>query len=183
MNQMAGLVEKGKIRSIGVSNYSATSMRQAYDILAELGLPLASNQVHYSLLNRKIESSGVLDTAKELGITIIAYSPLETGLLSGNFHDDSNFLKTKPFWRRFRLRSQLEKSRQVINTLREIANIHNITPAQVALNWLISFHGDTVVAIPGASTVKQVGENAVAMKSVLSTAEMDQIDRVSRKFQ
>mgnify|MGYP001172780419 CR=1 FL=1 len=182
MNKMADLVEKGEIRSIGVSNYSVERMRHAHDILAERGLPLASNQVHYSLGNRQIESSGILSTARELGITIIAYSPLESGLLSGKFHNDPGIFSSTPFWRRFRLKSQLERSRSIIDTLREIAVSHDATPAQVALNWLINFHGESVVAIPGASTVKQAQDNAAAMYFNLSIAELDQIDRVSRNF-
>jgi aryl-alcohol dehydrogenase-like predicted oxidoreductase len=182
MNQMAGLVEKGKIRSIGVSNYSADRMRRAHNFLAEHGLSLASNQVHYSLLNRRIETNGILDAAKELGITIIAYSPLESGLLTGNFHDSVNALNSRPFWRRVRLRAQLAKSRPVIDSLKEIAKSHNVTPVQVALNWLISFHGETVVAIPGASSPKQARDNAAAMNFTLSRAELDQIDQVTRKF-
>lgn len=182
MNNMANLVEKGEIRSIGVSNYSAERMRHAHDILAEHGLPLVSNQVHYSLLNRKIESNGILNAAKELGITIIAYSPLESGLLSGKFHNDSNAFNKTPFYRRVRLKLQLEKSRQLIDTLGEIAIVHGVTPAQVALNWLINFHGESVVAIPGTSTVKQVRDNAAAMNITLSSAELAQIDRLSRKF-
>jgi aryl-alcohol dehydrogenase-like predicted oxidoreductase len=182
MNRMADLVEKGKIGVIGVSNYSAEKMRHAHEVLAERGLPLASNQVHYSLLNRKIESNGILDAAKKLGITIIAYSPLESGLLSGKLHDDSNALRNKPFYRRVRLKSQLKKSRQLIDTLREIAIAHSASPAQVALNWLINFHGEAIVAIPGASTAKQAQDNAHAMSFTLSSAELSQIDRLSRKF-
>ena len=182
MNRMADLVEKGQIRSIGVSNYSAEKMRHAHDILAERGLPLASNQVHYSLLKREIESNGILDTGKELGITIIAYSPLESGLLSGKFHVDSNAFSNTPFYRGIRLKSQLDKSRQLIDALGEIAITYSATPAQVALNWLINFHGEAVVAIPGSTTMKQAQDNAAAMNFTLSSVELAQIDQLSRKF-
>jgi aryl-alcohol dehydrogenase-like predicted oxidoreductase len=182
MDQMADLVGEGKIRSIGVSNYSADTMRQAHEVLAERGLDLASNQVHYSLLNRKIESNGVLETAKELGITTIAYSPLESGLLSGKFHSDSNSFSNAPFFRRVRLKSQLENSRQLIDTLGEVAITHGATIAQIALNWLINFHDNAVVAIPGASTVKQAQENAAAMSFTLSSAELTEINQSSRRF-
>lgn len=182
MNKMAELVEKGKIRAIGVSNYSAKKMRHAHDFLAERGIPLASNQVHYSILNRKIERNGILDTAKKLGITIIAYSPLESGLLSGKFHDDSVAFKNMPFYRRVSLKSKLDKSHRLIDALRAIAIAHGATPAQIALNWLINFHGEAVVAIPGASTIKQARENAQAMNFTLSPAELTQIDQLSRKF-
>lgn len=182
MEQMADLFKKGKIRSIGVSNYSAEQMRRAYQVLADHRLPLASNQVHYSLFNRKIESNEVLETAKELGITIIAYSPLESGLLTGKFHNDSYSFSNAPLFRKTRLKSQLEKSRELIEALQKIALTHNATPAQVALNWLINFHGDSVVAIPGASTKKQAEDNAAAMSFNLVPAELTQIDKLSRKF-
>lgn len=182
MDQMADLVEEGKIRSIGVSNYSAEQMLRSQEVLVKRGLHLASNQVHYSLLNRRIEINGILQTAKELGSTIIAYSPLESGLLTGKFHDDPNYFRNAPFFRRARLKSQLDKSRQLIKTLKEMAQPYSATPAQVALNWLINFNGEVVVAIPGASTAKQVQDNAKAMRFKLSSFELAQIDELSRGF-
>ena len=181
MNAMAELVKIGKIRSVGVSNFSAGQMRRAHAALAKHGLPLASNQVHYSLINRGIESNGILDAAKELGITIIAWSPLESGLLTGKFHKDPNTLRKRPVARRLRLRRRLEKSRSLIVDLEEIAAAHGLTPAQVALNWLVNFHGDTVVAIPGASKVYHAQQNAGAMNFSLSEEEMARIDGLSRQ--
>ena len=131
---------------------------------------------------RKMESNGILETAKALGVTIIAYSPLESGLLSGRFHDGPKSLRNMPFYRRVRLRSQLKKSRQLVETLREIAIDHSVTPAQVTLNWLINFHDEAVVAIPGASTAKQAQDNAAAMNFNLSSAELSRIDQLSRQF-
>ena len=96
MNAMADLLEAGKTRSIGVSNFSAKAMRKAHATLARRGIPLASNQVKYNLLDRNIETNGVLDAAKELGITIICYSPLEMGLLSGKFHKDPRLITSLP---------------------------------------------------------------------------------------
>ena len=78
-------VEKGRIQTIGVSNYSATQMREAHEILAKRGIPLAVNQVQYSLLSRKIETQNILFTAQDLGVTILAYSPLAQGLLTGKY--------------------------------------------------------------------------------------------------
>ena len=101
MNAMADLVEAGKIRSIGISNYNARQMRQAHEVLLTRGLRLASNQVRFNLLDRRIESNGILDTAKELGVTIIAYSPLGSGLLTGKFHKNPELLNSRPWLRRF----------------------------------------------------------------------------------
>src|SRR3972149_4203719 len=85
MNLMAEAVEAGKVRAVGVSNYSAEEMRLAHTELAKRGIPLASNQVQYSLLHRKPEVDGVLDACRELGITLIAYSPLAMGALTGKY--------------------------------------------------------------------------------------------------
>ena len=90
---MARLVKAGKIRYVGVSNFSASKMRNAWETLDRLGIPLLTNQVRYNLLDRSIESNGILQTAKELGITLIAYSPLAQGILSGKFHDNPDLLK------------------------------------------------------------------------------------------
>ena len=85
MYLMADAVEAGKVRAVGVSNYSAEQMRVAHAALAERGIPLASNQVEYSLLHRQPETNGVLDACRELGVTLIAYSPLAMGALTGKY--------------------------------------------------------------------------------------------------
>lgn len=185
METMAGLLAAGHIRAAGISNYSARDMRKAHAILDGLGWSLASNQVEYSLLNRRIESNGVLETAKELGITIIAYSPLAQGLVSGKFHDDPALLRKRAALRKFSPpfgAGGLRKSQPLINALKEIAARHNATPSQVALNWIVNFHGDTVVAIPGATKLSQAQANAAALNFTLSPDELAQIDEVSRPF-
>jgi aryl-alcohol dehydrogenase-like predicted oxidoreductase len=85
MDVMAEAVRAGKVRAVGVSNFSAPLMRQAHTRLAYHGIPLASNQVHYNLLHRYAETNGVLDACRELDVTLIAYSPLEQGVLSGKY--------------------------------------------------------------------------------------------------
>ena len=183
MNAMADLVEAGKIRSVGVSNFRARAMRKAHAILQNRGISLASNQVHYHLLNRRIEKNGVLDTAKELGITIIAYSPIGQGLLSGKFHDDPDLISRidgfRPKLRQFR-RKAIEKTRPLIDLLKYVAGTHDATPAQVALNWLVHFHGDLVVAIPGATKPYQAKDNARSMNFRLSDSELTHIDEIAR---
>lgn len=180
MDAMADLVEQGKISAVGVSNFSARSMRRAHAALARRGLPLASNQVKYSLLDRRIERNGVLDAARELGMTIIAYSPLEMGLLSGKFHRDAELLKSRPIGRRFALRRKIERSRPLVAALEEIADRRGVTPAQVALNWIINAHGDTVVAIPGASRPPHAQESAGAMAFILTQEEISRLDELTR---
>jgi aryl-alcohol dehydrogenase-like predicted oxidoreductase len=183
MDAMAELVKAGKIRSVGVSNFNAEQMRRAHRQLAKHGLPLAANQVRYSLLDRKIEKDGILDTARELGVTIIAYTPLESGLLTGKYHKDPGLLEKKPAFWRSRLRRDLEKSRALVSALEEIGARHNVSAAQVALNWVINSQGDTVVTIPGVTKVSQAQENAGAMSFRLSEEEVSQLSKLSPAIQ
>ncbi|MBE3119173.1 MAG: aldo/keto reductase, partial [Candidatus Atribacteria bacterium] len=176
MNAMADLVEAGKIRSVGVSNFNPARMRRAHAALAKRGIPLAVNQVRYSLLNREIETNGVLITAKELGVTIIAYTPVARGLLTGKYHQDPGLLDRMSGWRKASMQRNLERSRPLINTMDEIATKYEATIAQVALNWLINFNGEIVVTIPGATKVRQAEESAGAMKFRLSDDEMARLD-------
>ena len=182
MDAMADLVEAGLIRSVGVSNFNAEQMQRAQVALEKRGLPLAVNQMHYSLLHRNIESNGVLKAAKELGVTIIAYSPLAMGMLSGKYHKNPDLISQTRISQRVRLGRSLERSKTLVHALEEIAVRYDATPAQVALNWLINFNGDVVVAIPGATKVHQAEESAGAMKFELSEAEMNHIDKLSREF-
>jgi len=182
---MAGLVREKKVRYIGVSNYSRKQMERAERGLRGLGLPLVANQVRYSLLDRSIETDGVLESARDLGIAIIAYSPLAQGILSGAFHDDPGLVRRRPGFRKhmsaFKPKG-LEKSRPVIEALRRVAPKYAATAAQVALNWLITFHGEAVVAIPGASRAGQVPDLTAAMFFRLSGEDLAELDRVSSPF-
>ena len=180
MEAMADLVEAGKIRSVGVSNFGEERMRRAHAALEKRGLPLAADQVRYSLLHREIERNGVLEAAKELGITIIAWEPLASGLLTGKFHREPGRSRQAGFARGMLLRRGLERARPVVEVLEQVAARHDATPAQVALNWLVNFQGETVVAIPGASKARHAAENAAACEFRLSDEEMVRLDEVSR---
>jgi aryl-alcohol dehydrogenase-like predicted oxidoreductase len=174
MKAMAGLVKAGKIRYIGVSNFSAKKMRSAWETLDKLGIPLISNQVRYNLLDRSIESNGILETAKELGITIIAYSPLAQGILSGKFHDNPDLIKNIGF-RKYSASfkpSGMGKSKPLIEKLKTLGIKYNVTPAQIALNWVINYHGDSVVAIPGSTHTTQAREDTAVMKFKLSEEDL-----------
>ena len=182
MHAMATLVKEGKIGSVGVSNYSAEQMRQAHAALEKHGLPLASNQVRFNLLDRIVEKQGVLDTAKELGITIIAYSPLAQGLLTGKFHKNPNSVKRLPFSRKRAAGRMLEKSQPLVVLLEEISSSYGCTPSEVALSWLINYAGDTVVAIPGASKANHIVQNVNSMELKLTDDEMSKLDEMSRNI-
>jgi aryl-alcohol dehydrogenase-like predicted oxidoreductase len=183
MHAMADLLEAGKIRSVGISNFAASAMCKADDVLRSRGHTLAANQVRYNLLARQIERNGILQAAKDRGITIIAWSPLEQGMLSGRFHREPARIQQLPWMRRYALQFQktrITKSLPLIETLERIALAHNASVTQVALNWLVNAHGDTVVAIPGASSVAQVEQNAGALRLQLNDAERNEIDEKSR---
>ena len=179
MQAMSELVEAGKIRSIGVSNFNEKQMRRAHRALQALGRPLAVNQVRYSLLDRAIERNGVLETAKELGISIIAYTPLAMGVLTGKFHKHPDLLQAKNWYWRARLRRDLPRTRPLVAALEEIAEKHQVTAAQVALNWVINGHGETVVTIPAATKVQQAQESAGTMQFRLSTDERLRLNELS----
>jgi aryl-alcohol dehydrogenase-like predicted oxidoreductase len=179
LNTLAEAVKMGKIGAIGVSNYSATQMRQAHEILAQQGITLAVNQVQYSLLARQIERNGTLAAAREMGVTILAYSPLAQGLLTGKYD------KTIPVTGARRLDPRFseggrEKISQIVHLLREIGENYNRTPAQVALNWLIA---QGVMPIPGAKTASQATQNAGALGWSLKAEEQTSIDLLTRAWQ
>ncbi|KAF1297191.1 hypothetical protein BAU15_06490 [Enterococcus sp. JM4C] len=182
LKEMAKLVGNNDIRYVGVSNFSAKQMRKTQAILEELGLVLVSNQVRYNLFDRRIETNGILNTAKELGIAIIAYSPLHQGLLTGKFHKEPERIKQLFWLKRIQYgftKKNLERTKPLINTLETIANQHQATAAQVALAWLITAHGKTVFAIPGASSPAHVKGNIQAMQLQLTEQEIHQLRTAS----
>jgi len=180
MDAMADLVEAGKIRSVGVSNFDSKRMRRASQQLEKRGLLLAANQMEFSLMDRSIETNGILDAAKELDVTIIAYTPLAFGLLTGKYHKNPELLQKKSIFWRSGLQRGLEKSRPLVQAMEEIGARYNATPAQVALNWVIHFHGDSIVTIPGATKVHQAEESAGAQKFKLTRDELAWLDELSR---
>jgi len=184
MKAMAELVKAKKIRYVGVSNFPAQKMRNAWKALQKEGINLVSNQVRYSLLDRKIETNGIMDTAKELGISIIAYSPLAQGLVTGKFHDNPDLLKNIGF-RKYSASFKpqgLIKSKPVVDLVKDLAQKYQVTTSQVALNWLIHYHGETVVAIPGATKESHAQENTGAMTFRLSLEDMKLLDDLSRGY-
>ena len=182
MNAMADLLDAKKIKAVGVSNFSEEHMRRAQKAMIARGYSLASNQVRYNLLNRRIERNGILEAAKELGISIIAYSPLALGILSGKYHQNSEALSKLPLIRRRTIKSNVEKSRELVEGLIDIASAHGLAASQVALSWLVNSHGDTVVAIPGASRVEQARQNCMALGFKLKQDEVERIEQLSQRF-
>lgn len=181
MNALADEVKRGRIEAVGVSNYSADQMREAQQILAARGVPLAVNQVRYSLLTRQVETNDIIKTARELGVTILAYSPLAQGLLTGKYTPDSP--NTPKDGRRIDpkfSKEGLQTLEPVISLLRQLGDKHGRTPAQVALRWLID--QGNVIPIAGAKTAEQVKQNAGALGWKLGDDEIKQLEEVSRPY-
>ncbi len=171
-------VQEGLTKAAGVSNFNAEQMRRAHAILAAQGIPLASNQVHYSLLHRAPETNGVLAACKELGITLIAYSPLEMGLLTGKYSPEN---PPRGIRSRRYTKAYLARIQPLIGLMREIGRAHgNKTPAQVALNWVIC---KGAVPIPGAKNARQAESNAGALGWRLTEEEIAALDNASAQIQ
>jgi aryl-alcohol dehydrogenase-like predicted oxidoreductase len=180
MELMADAVDAGKVRAVGVSNYSAGQLRIAHEVLARRGVPLASNQVQYSLLHRKPEVNGVLDACRELGVTLIAYTPLAAGALTGKYLDGPRPTGLRRLQPRFR-KAELEMQRPVVELLRRIGDGYGKTPGQVALRWLLDQEGP-VLPIPGAKNARQAEHNAGALSFQLDPAEISELDQATRRW-
>lgn len=176
MELLADAVAAGKVKAVGVSNYSAEQMRIAHAALAKRGVPLASNQVEYSLLHRQPETNGLLDVCQELGVTLIAYQPLASGALTGKYASGARPKGMRRFMGHFRGEGP-KKVEPVIGLLREIGQRYDKTPAQVALRWLIE--NPMVLPIPGAKNARQAADNAETLTFRLTAAEVEALDRAT----
>jgi aryl-alcohol dehydrogenase-like predicted oxidoreductase len=172
MEGMVECVKQGWTRTVGVSNFDNNQMLRAYSTLAQHGIPLASNQVHYSLLNRTVEKNGLLARCKELGIRLIAYSPLEMGLLTGKYSTEN----PPTGMRSSKYADMLNKIPPIIRALQEIGQNHGKTVSQVALNWVIS---KGAMPIPGAKNVRQAEDNAGGAGWHIEEAEVARLDEVT----
>lgn len=155
---LAEAVRLGKTRAVGVSNFDAEQMRRASLRLASHGIPLAANQVEYSLFHRHPEIDGVLDTCRELGVALVAYKPLGRG----------RFLPT----------ASSGAANQLTDLLAAIARKHNKSASQVALNWLLK-RGDQVVAIPGTTNAGHGLENLGALGWELSDGDIASLNEAT----
>ncbi len=173
---LADVVEAGLTRAVGVSNYSLAQMLRASEALSKRGIPLASNQVEYHLLNRRVEQNGLLSACHDMGVTMIAYSPLAKGMLTGKYTPEN---PPPGLRRRLTSRKQLARMRPLIGLMREMGQAHEgRTPAQVALNWVMC---RGALPIPGAKNARQAHDNALALGWRLTQAEVAALDEESQK--
>jgi aryl-alcohol dehydrogenase-like predicted oxidoreductase len=179
MEALTEAVKSGQVRAVGISNFRASEMREAHAALARHGIPLAVNQVRYSLLHRSPEVDGVLEACRELDVTLLAYSPLEQGLLSGKYEVG----KLPPGLRseddRFSARN-VGAAGPVIAELRSLAGTHGVDESAVALAWLLAKPG--VVPLAGAKSGEQAARNAKALGLRLDEAQISRLDEATERW-
>lgn len=173
---LASAQQLGLTRAVGVSNYDKSQMLRAYKVLSKYNIPLASNQVEYHLLDRAIEKNGLLAQCQELGVRLIAYSPLAMGLLTGKYTPE-----TPPSGvRAGKYGSVLKNIQPLIRLMNEIGQEHGSkSAAQIALNWCIC---KGALPIPGAKTYEQAAMNAGAAGWRLTTEQVKALDDASDKI-
>ena len=167
---MAELVEAGKVRHLGLSEAAPETIRRAHAVH-----PITALQTEYSVFAREPEAE-ILPTCRELGIGFVSYSPLGRGFLSGRFTSPEELAKDD--FRRTQPRFQgenLEANRRIVAKLREIAGEKDITPAQLALAWVLA-QGDDIVPIPGTKRRTYLEENAAAAEVELTDEDLARID-------
>jgi aryl-alcohol dehydrogenase-like predicted oxidoreductase len=167
---MAELVQAGKVRYIGLSEAAPETIRRAHATH-----PLTAVQMEYSVWTRDVEAE-VLPTLRELGIGLVAYSPLGRGFLTGSIRSIDDLPEND--WRRNNPRFQEEALQQniaVADTVRELAEARGITPAQLALAW-VQAKGEDIVAIPGTKSPKRLEENVGATDVQLSAGDLETLD-------
>jgi aryl-alcohol dehydrogenase-like predicted oxidoreductase len=168
---MAELVAEGKVRHLGLSEASADTIRRADAVH-----PIAALQSEYSLWTRDVEAE-VLPTIRELGIGLVAYSPLGRGFLTGVVRSrerlaENDFRRTNP---RFEQRN-LESNLRLLEGIEQLAAEHSATPGQIALAWLLH-RGDDIVPIPGTKRREYLEQNVAATEIALSTDDLERIER------
>lgn len=155
---MAEAVKQGRVRHVGVSNFGADRMRRFADRLGRAGIPLAANEVHFSLAARKPERNGVLAACREIGASLVAYFPLAMGRLA------------RP--------ADPARATPLQKAVADIAGAHQASPSQVALNWLLA-RDPCVIPIPGASKARNATQNIAALDWSLTPAELARLDEAS----
>lgn len=176
LDGLADLYEQGLVKGVGLSNYGTKRLLWVHKRFQERGIPIKTLQVQYSLLSTyPVTELGLKEVCDDLGIKLIAYSPLALGLLTGKFSENGKFPKGV---RGILFKQILPGIQGVLGTLREIANQRNRTMSQVAINWCIC---KGAIPIPGAKNLEQAEQNIGALGWLLSDGEVAELDRVAAK--
>ena len=172
---MADLVREGKVHFLGLSECSRESLRKAYTVH-----PIAALQNEYSLLTRDIEKE-MLPLTKELGVTLVPFSPLSRGLVTNrldvNAFEEDDFRKHLPRYSG----EYLENNQDLASEFAALATSKQMTPAQLALAWVLA-QGDNIIPIPGTKRRKYLEENAAAADIILSQEEVEEIEALLNKY-
>ncbi|WP_017316590.1 aldo/keto reductase [Mastigocladopsis repens] len=174
LDGLADLYEQGLVKGVGLSNYGSKRLKKVHQKFVERGVPIATLQVQYSLLSTyPVTQLGIKDVCDELGIKLIAYSPLALGLLTGKYSEKGPFPKGI---RGLLFRQLLPGVRSLLSCLQEVAQSRNKTMSQVAINWCIC---KGTIPIPGAKTVEQARENIGSLGWQLDSNEIAQLDKAA----
>jgi len=166
-------VEKGLVQAVGVSNYGADAIQYASEALGKRGIPLTSNQIQYSLLYPFANQNGLKRKCDDLGVKVLAYSPLGLGLLSGKYSKEKlpegpRAKLAEAFFER-----DADVATRLVAAVKQVGDKHNGTPSQVAINWCIA---KGTVPIPGARNLKQLKENLSALDWKLDADDVAALD-------
>jgi pyridoxine 4-dehydrogenase len=176
LNGLADLYERGLVKGVGLSNYGPKRLKRVHKRFRDRGVPITTLQVQYSLLSTyPVTELGIKDVCDELGIQLIAYSPLTLGMLTGKYTENGPF---PGGLRGLLFRQILPGARPVLDCLREVAKSRNKTMSQVAINWCIS---KGTIPIPGAKNVKQAEQNIGAIGWQLDAGEVAELDRAAAR--
>jgi aryl-alcohol dehydrogenase-like predicted oxidoreductase len=178
VGEMSRLVEEGKVRALGLSEASAYTLRRAHAVH-----PITALQTEYSLFSRHVEDE-ILPTCREMGTTLVAYSPLGRGLLAGKFTRENRPVGEGEF-RRGEAQPRFSDQNyganlELVETVKEVARAHGAAPAQVALSWVLS-RGEEVVTIPGTTKLDHLESNLASMDVELTREDLAALESLSAR--
>ena len=175
LDGLADIYEQGLVKGVGLSNYGTKRLKKVYRKFSDRGIPISTLQVQYSLLSTyPVTELGIKDVCDELGIKLIAYSPLCLGILTGKYTEPNNYPKGL---RSLLFKRLIPEAKFLLNCLEEIAKSRNKTMSQVALNWCIA---KGTIPIPGAKNIQQAEENIGAKDWQLDAGEVAELDRAAK---
>ena len=174
LDGLGDLYERGLVKGIGLSNYGTKRLKRIHAKFSRRSIPIATLQVQYSLLSTyPVTELGIKETCDELGIKLIAYSPLCLGILTGKYTDLSTYPKGL---RNLLFRRLVPEAKPLLDCVRAIAQYNNKTMSQVAINWCIA---KGAIPIPGAKKIEQARENIAAKDWLLDAGEVAELDRAA----
>lgn len=178
LDGLGDLYEQGLVKAVGLSNYGTKRLKKIHQKFSDRGIPIATLQVQYSLLSTyPVTNLGIKETCDELGIKLIAYSPLCLGILTGKYTNPSSYPKGL---RGLLFKRLVPEAKPLLNCIRAIAQYRNKTMAQVAINWCIA---KGAIPIPGAKNIQQAQENIAAKDWQMDAGEITELDRAAASIE